>query len=138
MEGKTHGKDIMLLCKGWYNKTEYKDIKDALIAYYHKNYGCENITPDYGFINQVLFEPAIREFSEDFNYMLVSYIFKPCIVGMVNDKNISYEEGLYNRLVSFFNMMMVLDKVDTSIYFTIENASEDTTEGHRVLVEAIV
>ena len=42
---KTLEKDILLICKGWYSE-KYKDILDAFNAYYHREYGFNNIDMD--------------------------------------------------------------------------------------------
>ena len=41
--------DILLICKGWYNKTLYHNTLEAFNAYYHKYYGCEDIAMDKAF-----------------------------------------------------------------------------------------
>ena len=48
---------ILLLCKGWYNKTLYHNILEALNAYYHKYYGCEDITVDKAFATHLFLAP---------------------------------------------------------------------------------
>jgi hypothetical protein len=117
MNNKTHGKDIMLLCKGWYDKEKYKTLKDALIEYYHKNYGCEDITPDYGFINQVLLKPAIEEFAETNSKLLIHYLLDDDILLKTKETDGTYDNELYNRLTIFLNMLIVKDHIDTSEYF---------------------
>lgn len=143
MEGKTLGKDIMLLCKGWYNKEKYKTTKDALITYYHKEYGCEDIDPDFNFINVVLLQPAISEFLNDNTKdQFISYIFTDSIIDVCelwdkyNKKKLSYDEELYYRLTHFIRRLKTryYDEVliDTDQYFTINN------EDQRILVEPII
>ena len=60
---KTLEKDILLICKGWYSE-QYKDILDAFNAYYHREYGFNNITMDKGFSLTLFLEPTIIKMSE--------------------------------------------------------------------------
>lgn len=149
MEGKTHGKDIMLLCKGWYDKEKYKTTKDALIEYYHKHYGNEDITPDYGFINFVLLKPAIDELlTERFRGLFIhclfdTDIFTPWKYDRMNIKEFSYEEELYYRLNNFIHSLRSLEDddtvlIDTSDYWLKENGLEVIVDDHRVLSEDII
>lgn len=41
--------DVQLICKGWYNKKLYHSTLEVLNVYYHKYYGCEDITVDKAF-----------------------------------------------------------------------------------------
>jgi hypothetical protein len=132
-KGKTHGKDIVLICKGRYNDDNYKTIKDAIIGYYHKHYGCEDITPDYGFINQVLLRPAVEEIMCDkFKYRFISCLFDTdCAdiwkIDKMKTKELNYDEELYYRLIKFLGVgLMVKDHdgtilIDTSDYIKDEN-----------------
>lgn len=150
MKDKTHGKDIMLLCKGWYDKEKYKTTKDVLIAYYHKHYGCEDITPDYRFINQVLLRPAVEEIMCDkFKNRFISCLIDiDCCdtwkIDNMKAKELSYDEELYYRLIKFLGMgLMVQDQngnilIDTSAYWKQENGLEVKLDGHNVLAEDII
>ena len=39
---KTTAKDVILLCKGWYDKEKYPTMLEALKQYYRKNY-CDDM-----------------------------------------------------------------------------------------------
>ena len=144
MEGKTHGKDIMLLCKGWYNKERYKTTKDALIVYYHKHYGNEDINPTYGFINEVLLKNTIQELLCDrYKNSFVDYLFKPYVFGTFNKKGLTYEEELYYRITEFISDLRVKEDdntviINTNDYWLKENGSEVIVDGHKILAEDII
>lgn len=152
ISNKTHGKDIMLLCKGWYNKEKYKTLKDALIEYYHKYYGNEDYTPDYDFINKVLLKQAVQELLTDrFNGLLVSCLFDTDVADIwkfdikhMKLIDLSYEEELYYRLTKFLNKFKTNNRdgiiyIDTSVYWLKdENGNDVMMENARVLEESII
>lgn len=154
---KTHGKDIMLLCKGWYDKDKYKTLKDALVAYYNKNYRypedyVEDL--DYHYINTVLLKQAIQELlTERFNYMFIGYLFDTDgFMSWKFDrfviKDLSYDEELFYRLCMFIDNLLLIDKndkgdvinIDTSAYYKKdENGNIIYDENHcRTLDEPII
>ena len=76
---KTLEKDIILICKGWYNQTKYYSVLEAFQAYYQKEYRNEQIQITtrlaielflkpayllYGNPNSI-FEPTFLEFETD-------------------------------------------------------------------------
>lgn len=143
MQGKTHGKDIMLLCKGWYDKEKYITLKDALIAYYHRDYGNTDITPDYGFVNTVLLKPAIEElFTEKLKYLFLQHIFNDSYIYHMKQPSQTYEEELFRRLTGFlFSIRCQTDDsilVNTSDYWLKENGLEVKVDLHNVLSENII
>lgn len=152
MEGKTHGKDIMLICKGWYDRVKYETTKDALVSYYNKNYRYPEDkveTLEYRFINTVLLKPAIQELlTERFTYMFVNYLFDTDAFSIwkfdgMKMKELSYDEELYYRLIGFLNNLICVDhdatiNVDTSNYWLREDGINVKVDSHRVLAEEIV
>lgn len=60
MENKTLT-DIYLICKGWYNKSLYKNELEAMNSYYHKHYGCDDITVDVPFALHLFLYPLTLE-----------------------------------------------------------------------------
>lgn len=141
---KTHGKDIMLICKGWYDDEKYKTLKDALLTYYHKNYGCEDIDLDYDGINQILLKPAIEELLTERNHShFINCMFNTDIgdfwkydINHINIIKLEYEEELYYRLTKFLRGMQVSNGdgciyINTSSYFK-------TIREEKVLKEKII
>lgn len=60
MENKTLT-DIYLICKGWYNNSLYKNELEAMNSYYHKHYGCNDITVDVPFAFHLFLKPLALE-----------------------------------------------------------------------------
>jgi len=121
--GRTHGKDIMLLCKGWYNENEHHTLLDALRQYYKNEY-----TEQYGdisinWVNSILLKPAIEELISENNIRLfISYILE---VRDIPSLEKTYEEILYNRLTSFLSALKVMDTKNDIAYIELE--AYDTT-----------
>jgi hypothetical protein len=153
MEGKTHGKDIMLLCKGWYDRNKYKTLKDALIAYYNKNYRYSDDyeeTLTYSFINKVLLKQAVHELlTERFTYLFVNYLFDTDAFSIwkyegMKIKELEYEEELYYRITGFINNLKGIDadgivNINTSDYWLRDDdGNEIRKDSHRVLAEQII
>ena len=71
-------KDILLICKGYYNKEKYKSVLQAFNAYYHREYGCEDITMDEGFALNLFLKPCVKEFlkEREVNWFCENYLFK--------------------------------------------------------------
>ena len=61
---RTLEKDILLIAKGWYDEDKYSNILEAFNAYYHKEYGCEDITMDKGFALELFLKPTIIEMNK--------------------------------------------------------------------------
>ena len=55
--------DIMLICKGWYNKQLYKDKLSAMQAYYDKyyTYGDSQVELTKDFVLHLFLEPLVSE-----------------------------------------------------------------------------
>ena len=94
--------DILLICKGWYNKQLYKNELEALNAYYHKYYGCEDITMDKGFAISLFLKPVVLKAIE-IKPRLAIYIFES--ISNVFDEKTSYEEVMYKRLMRLILMI---------------------------------
>lgn len=93
--------DILLICKGWYNKTLYHNTLEALNAYYHKYYGCEDITMDKAFAIFLFLKPlALRAI--EIQPSLARYIFEPTYSVIDNKENFS--EVMYARLMGLIQM----------------------------------
>ena len=86
--------DILLICKGWYNKALYKNTLEAFNAYYHKHYGCEDITMDKAFAEYLFLRPLALE-AIKINPVLANYIFEPRF-GAINNKD-PFSEVMYDR-----------------------------------------
>lgn len=90
--------DIMLICKGWYNKELYTDKLSAMQAYYNKyyTYGESQVKLTKDFILHLFLEPLVSEaIKKDPN--LIYYIFNRNINDM-NCKDFTTE--MYNRCLT--------------------------------------
>ena len=88
--------DVLLICKGWYNKKLYHNILEALNAYYHKYYGCEDIIMDKAFAIFLFLKPlALRAI--EIKPSLARYIFEPQY-SVIDNKGI-FSEVMYDRLI---------------------------------------
>ena len=94
--------DILLICKGWYDKTKYNDVLEALNAYYHKHYGCEDIIMDKAFAEYLFLRPLALHAIE-VKPKIARYIFDPIYSPL--DNNQSFGEIMYDRLMGLIQMI---------------------------------
>lgn len=144
---KSHGKDIMLLCKGWHDKDKYKTTKDALIAYYNKNYRYPEEyveTLSFRFINEVLLKPALQELLNDrFRFQLIDFLFKPYVFGTMNRKGLTYDEELYFRMTEFLSGLRAVEDddtvlINTDVYWLQDSGMFIKEDNHKILIEQII
>ena len=93
--------DILLICKGWYNKTIYNNTLEAFNAYYHKYYGCEDIVMDKAFAEYLFLRPLALKAIE-IKPALARYIFEPTY-SIINNKEV-FSEVMYDRLIGLIQM----------------------------------
>lgn len=111
MEDKTMT-DILLICKGWYNKTLYHNPLEALNAYYHKHYGCEDVIMDKEFAEYLFLRPLVLKAIE-IRPSLAKYIFEPTSNDFKNKE--IFSEIMYDRLMKLI-MMITNGMFDLSEY----------------------
>lgn len=102
-------KEIMLICKGWYNEDKYTSVLEALNAYYHKNY-CNDVMDKelaLSLFLQPLATEAIKRKPE-----LVSYLFKNSFG--VTENAEPFVDVLYKRMLTLIRM------IDNSVFDTSE------------------
>lgn len=90
--------DIMLICKGWYNKELYKDKLSAMQAYYDKyyTYGESQVELTKGFALGLFLEPLVSEAIKR-TPNLIYYIFNRNR-NEINCKDFTTE--MYNRCLT--------------------------------------
>ena len=93
--------DVLLICKGWYNKELYNNPLEAMNAYYHKYYGCEDIIMDKGFAEYLFLRPIALKAIEIKPY-LARYIFEPTVSIFRKEP---FEEVMYDRLLGLIHMI---------------------------------
>lgn len=94
--------DVLLIAKGWYNKKLYKNPLEAFNAYYHKYYGCEEITMDKAFAEYLFLRPVTLKAIEA-KPALARYIFEPQFSGLDNKE--PFSEIMYDRLMELIQMI---------------------------------
>lgn len=122
--------DVMLICKGWYNKQKYEDILGALNAYYHKNYGCEEIQMDKAFTTYLFLKPLALEAIKR-KPTLAVYLYEPSFSAFEN-KNPFYDV-MYKRTLELIQMIPAnifdTSKYDEMIEEVRSNSYNDDTVG---------
>lgn len=127
-------KDIILICKGRYNKEKYKTLEDAFTAYYKKyydefkennlsesdilyifikpalNYILDKNNQNYGFINK-LFDLSMHE-------KLIQYRLK-------EDEDMSINHILYNRITEYISELRTKEEDGTIIFDFSEYPLDD-------------
>ena len=94
--------DILVICKGWYNKEMYNNPLEAMNVYYHKYYGCEDIVMDKAFAEYLFLRPLALE-AIKIKPTLARYIFEPQFSGLDNKE--PFVEIMYDRLMGLIQMI---------------------------------
>lgn len=103
--------DVLLICKGWYNKEQYSNVLVALNAYYHKFYGCEDIIIDKSFALHLFLKPLVLKAIE-IDSSLTQYIFEE---SCSFHKNKLFNEEMYDRCLKLI-INIKHDTFDLSAY----------------------
>ena len=122
MSRKSVSKDIMMICKGHYDKEKHKNLEDALHAYYRREYGVSEVdlpSLSYEFIVCLWLKGCVREFLNDSNkYEFWHYVISEESLHEKDfcGKNVfggtpatNFYEVLYHRLVRWLQLMEVVD-----------------------------
>ena len=92
-------RDILYICKGWYDD-KYESMLDALNAYYHREYGNEDITMDYSFALNLFLKPCLIKYG---NSNSIRYLLEPTMLESSMDYKqtpMSKDYMLYNRALT--------------------------------------
>lgn len=131
---KTIAKDIILLCKGWYDSEKYPSRLEALKQYYRKNYCYNELSTDVekilneGFLLEVLLRPVMWELSmnypDRFSYLISQYLFGKSLsvrLSLPDEKTTDYEYQLFYRLIAFLSNLVMRGEswieIETDDYF---------------------
>lgn len=112
--------EIMLICKGWYDENLYNNALDALNAYYHKHYGCENIIMDKKFALHLFLQPLALEAIKRKPGLAV-YLFEPSYSMLIG--NDSFIDIMYERTMSLI-INIVRGTFNVSVCDEILNQTE--------------
>lgn len=121
--------DVILLCKGWYNKDKYPTLLDALKEYYRRNYS-ENMEQylNERFITEVILknvmEDIVTRYPDRMYGFINPYLFYGSLFIVPDESNNDYYYSLFYRIVHFLgNLQMQGDglvTIDTDGYFHTE------------------
>ena len=112
--------DILLICKGWYSD-KYENILDAFNAYYHREYGCEDIAMDKRFALELFLKPTIIEMSK-YSHSIICNLFSPTCMESDIEYSKDFTNIMYDRCVTALCQMPTHDKVDLSDYAEMLNS----------------
>lgn len=143
---KTTAKDVILLCKGWYNKEKYPTVLEALKQYYRKNY-CNDMEEylNESFLLKIVLEQTmleiVREYPDRMFKFVNSYLIVPRgILGYDNNGNQDYNYQLFYRITHFLNNLQMRGdgyiEIDTEEYF-YDDYDEDGVK-YMKLIEDII
>ena len=94
--------NILLICKGWYDKTKYNDVLEAFNAYYHKHYWCEDIIMDKAFVEYLFLRPLALHAIE-IKPKIARYMFD--LIYSPLDNKQPFGEIMYDRLMGLIQMI---------------------------------
>ena len=106
--------DILLICKGWYSE-QYKNVLEAFNAYYHREYGFEDIIMDRRFALELFLKPTIIEMSK-YSSSIVYNLFSPVCAEISKDYSTDFTNVMYDRCLSSIIKMPSKGIVDLSGY----------------------
>lgn len=142
---KTTAKDVILLCKGWYNKEKYPTVLDALKQYYRKNY-CDDMEDQLNerFILRVVLIEAMREIANKYPDRLFGFVNGYLTYGemlfMPDETNNDYDHQMFYRIVNFLARLQMRGdermEIDTDEYFYDDY--DDESNKYKRLVEDII
>lgn len=138
---KNQTADIILLCKGWYDKEKYPTIVDALKQYYHIHYSEDYEDIDERFLLHCLIKPTVQDIANKYPSILDSFL-KVSLFGegvfLPDDSNRDIDYNLFYRIVQNLTHTMILGKIDLSDYFGFTDDPDYPGHQKRYLIEDII
>ena len=123
----------MLICKGWYSE-KYKNVLEAFNAYYHREYGCEDIIMDKRFALELFLKPTIIEMSK-YSPSIIINLFNPVCAEIDKDYSSNFTNVMYDRCLSAIVKMPSRGNVDLSEYEEMLNQiGKEINEGKIVII----
>lgn len=118
-------KDIIVLCKRRYDTEKYHTLLEALNAYYHQEYGCEDVEMDYRFANFLFIKPTILYcLNQDNSYSFLNNgLFKETYKER-NNHLTNFDEVLFFRVVRWINLLKVREQDENGEWHWIIDLSE--------------
>lgn len=117
-------KDIILLCKRRYDTEKYHTLLEALNAYYHQEYGCEDIDMDYRFANFLFIKPTILYcLNRDNSYSFLNNGLFEETYEERNNHLTNFDEVLFFRMVRWICLLKVRDQNEFGRWYWIVDLS---------------
>lgn len=128
-------KDVILLCKGYYDKDKYPTVLDALKEYYRKYCGCCLVKDffDESFLRETLLSEVLNglavHYPDRLRALVTSVLMSPSESVLLPDgNNNDYSYQVFWRIVGFLKAVPLrgegLMEIDVSDYLA-ENITED-------------
>lgn len=127
---KTTAKDVILLCKGWYDHDLYPTVLEALKQYYRKNYSINmEDSLNERFVFRIILLEAMKEIAEKYPDRLWGFIngylaYGEMIFGVPDESNNNYDYQMFYRIINFLSKLKMkgdgIVEIDTSEYFVDE------------------
>ena len=144
---KTMAKDVILLCKGWYDKEKYPTVLEALKQYYRVKYSDQfEEQLNESFLLHIVLEQTMQEIVRKYPDRMVGFvnlylITKRGIWGY-NDGNNDYDHQLFERITSFLASLKMRGEgfieINTDDYFEGYILNEETGKIRTRLKEDII
>ena len=145
---KTTAKDVILLCKGWYDKGKYPTISEALKQYYRKNY-CDDMEEylNESYLLKIVLEQTMQEIVRYYPDRMFGFVNSYLIIprGIFcydNNSNQDYDCQLFYRITRFLASLQMngdgFIEIDTEEYFEKYIANDETGEIRTRLKEDII
>lgn len=109
---KTTAKDIILLCKGWYDKEKYPTILEALKQYYRKYYS-EQFEEQLNerFLLKILLLQTMQEIAKDYPDRLIGFVNEYLIgtrwIYDYDENNQDYDYQMFYRIINFLANLQI-------------------------------
>lgn len=139
---RTTAKDVILLCKGWYDHDLYPTILDALKQYYRKYY-CVDMEESLGerFLFRIILIETMREIAEKYPDRLRGVIngyfaYGEMIFGVPDESNNNYDYQMFYRIVNYLARLKMkgdgIVEINTDDYFVedLQDRHDQITREH--------
>ena len=147
-KAKATAKDVILLCKGWYDSEKYPNTLEALKQYYRKNYnyGSHDMDDDLNekFIFRVILlevmKTIAREYPDRMLYFMNGFIGYVDLFFGVDQDNNDYDYQMFHRIVTFLARLQMRGdgyiEIETDDYF--EEICDEEGNRCKKLIEDII
>jgi hypothetical protein len=148
MKKRNATKEIILLCKGWYDEEKYPTKLEALKEYYRKyyNYGRHDMDDDLNekFIFRVILletmKNIVKTYPDRMHCFINGFLGYVDLFFGVDENNNDYDYQMYHRIIRFLDRLPMHGEgwieIETSDYF--EKYVDEEGNNRRRLKEDII